>query len=198
MKQLFVEQCGIYIPQPENYSDCMELVKSDWFRLTGSVPSNLRVFVGLRHHHTAFIFWLRFSSFKSWLYPLCYRFYRHYSKKYTLLIEPETKIGYGLYLGHYSNIVVNPTAIIGNNVNLSQFSTIGSNEEQAAIIGDDVYLGPSVCIVEDVVVGSGATVGAGAVVVKDVPERATVAGVPAKVISMKLPSRFIKNKYCKK
>mgnify|MGYP005787361413 CR=1 FL=1 len=49
-------------------------------------------------------------------------------------IPRKTNIGYGLYIGHGGPIVVNPTAIIGNNCNLSQFTTIGSNEGSAAII----------------------------------------------------------------
>ena len=64
-----------------------------------------------------------------------------------------------------------------------------------AIIGDNVYIGPNVCIVEDMHVGNNATIGAGAVVVKDVPDNATVAGVPAKVISYKSPGQFIKNRF---
>jgi acetyltransferase-like isoleucine patch superfamily enzyme len=49
-------------------------------------------------------------------------------------------------------------------------------------IGDDVWLGARAIIVRGVTVGEGAVVGAGAVVSKDVPARAVVAGVPARVI----------------
>ena len=60
-----------------------------------------------------------------------------------------------------------------------------------AKIGDNVYIGPSVCIVENIHIGNNATIGAGAIVVKDVPDDNTVAGNPARVISMKTPGRFI-------
>lgn len=72
-----------------------------------------------------------------------------------------------------------------------QFSTIGSLVNNAAQIGDNIYIGPSVCIVENVSIGDNATIGAGSVVVKDVPMDSTVAGNPAKIISMKTPGRFV-------
>jgi serine O-acetyltransferase len=92
-------------------------------------------------------------------------------------------------------IVINETAVIGNNVNISQFTTIGSNDGRAAIIGDNVYIGPSVCIVEHLEIGNNSSIGAGSVVTKDVPENATVAGVPAKVLNFNSPARYIKNRW---
>jgi serine O-acetyltransferase len=115
--------------------------------------------------------------------------------KYGVQISRKCKIGYGFYIGHGIGIVINRGVIIGNNCNISQFLTIGSNKGTPAIIGDNVYIGPSVCLIEDVHIGNNATIGAGAVVTKDVPENATVAGVPAKVISYGEPGRFIKNRY---
>lgn len=75
---------------------------------------------------------------------------------------------------------------------------VGSNEGQAATIGDNVYIGPNVCIVEDVMIGNNCTIGAGSVVTKDIPENTTAAGNPAKVISYKTPGRFINNMWPQK
>ena len=58
-------------------------------------------------------------------------------------------MNYGLYISHGGPVVVNPSTVIGDNCNLSQFVTIGSNEGKAAVIGDNVYIGPNTCIVED-------------------------------------------------
>jgi serine O-acetyltransferase len=80
-------------------------------------------------------------------------------------------------------------------VNLTQFLNIGTNHSTPAIIGDNVYIGPQVCLVEDVKIGSNASIGAGAVVTKDVPENATVAGVPAKVLNYNQPGRFVNKRY---
>ena len=106
-----------------------------------------------------------------------------------------TKIGYGLYIAHGGPVVINPTAVIGNNVNLSQFTTIGSNDGKAARIGDNVYIGPSVCVVEDVIIGDNVTIGAGSVVTKSIPDNATAAGNYAKVVNYNNPGRYIRNKW---
>jgi len=115
------------------------------------------------------------------------------SGRYLIQIPRSMEIGYGLYIGHHMCIVIHPTTKIGNNVNLSQFTTIGSNHGKAAVIGDNVYIGPSVCIIEDVVIGNNATIGAGSVVVKNIQDDATVAGVPAKLLSFDKPGRYIHN-----
>ena len=186
----------IVIPVPSNYSDCITLIRSDYFRYGGYRRSLLRMyFKALSSPSFALNFWLRLSTYKGILYPYCRFRLSLIAKKYGLQIYPETKIGYGLYIGHGFGTIVNPTAVIGNNVNLSQFTTIGSNDGTSAVIGDNVYIGPSVCIVENVSIGANSTIGAGAVVVKDVPKNCTVAGVPAKVISTKEPGRFISNKW---
>ena len=108
-------------------------------------------------------------------------------------IDLRAKIGYGLYIGHNGPVVISGTAQIGNNCNLSQFTTIGSNDGHAATIGDNVYIGPNVCLVEDVVIGSNVTIGAGSVVTKDIPDNATAAGNYAKVLNYRSPGRYIKN-----
>lgn len=110
-------------------------------------------------------------------------------------ISRHTKIGYGLYISHGGPVVVNPTTIIGNNCNLSQFVTVGSNEAKAAVIGDNVYIGPNCCIVEDVEIGNNVTIGAGSVVTKNLPENSTCAGNYAKVLNFNNPGRYIQNKY---
>ncbi len=106
-----------------------------------------------------------------------------------------TEIGFGLYIGHGGPIIVNPTTKIGNNCNLSQFTTIGANEGQAATIGNDVYIGPGVSIVENVVIGDKVTIGAGSVVTKDIPDNATAVGNYAKVINYNNPGRYINDRW---
>lgn len=119
------------------------------------------------------------------------------TKRYIQIFR-HTKIGYGLFIGHGGPVAVHPTAVIGNNCNLSQFTSIGSNENHAAVIGDNTYIGPNVCIVENIRIGSNVTIGAGSVVTKDIPDNATAAGNYAKVLNYNDPGRYILNKWnCK-
>lgn len=171
-------------------------IKSDLHRYRGKHSFKdfcSQYFLNSAFHYS---FWLRIGRIR--LYPLrliAKLNHNRLSKKYGMYIPVATQIGYGLYLGHGLGVVVNPTAVLGNNVNLGQFVTIGSNKGKAATIGDNVYIAPNVCIVEDVVIGSNSTIGAGSVVTKDVAENVTVAGIPAKVISEKQPGRFVNRRW---
>ena len=187
----------IAIPTAESYSDCMTLIKSDMFRVTGKVlPTYKIVLQNLKPYSFSLLFWLRLAAYKGGVFRhFCHFMYTRASRRQQVQIPLSVKIGYGLYLGHHICMVVNPGTIIGNNVNLSQFLNIGTNHDTPAIIGDNVYIGPHVCIVEDVKIDNGSTIGAGAVVTKDIPENATAAGVPAKVLNYNDPERYIINKW---
>ena len=161
----------------------------------GGVNAVIKYLLFGRNHCFKYSFWLRLASRKNPFYLLAVLMHNHLSIKYGIQIPRTCKIGYGFYIGHGIGVVINGGTIIGNNVNISQFLSIGSNKGTPAIIGNNVYIGPNVCIVENVNIGDNSTIGAGAVVVKDIPENSTVAGVPAKVISYKEPGRFIKDRY---
>lgn len=76
-----------------------------------------------------------------------------------------------------------------------QFTTIGSNNNHTAVIGDNVYIGFNVCVVEDVHIGNNVTIGAGSVVTKDIPDNATAAGNYAKVLNYNNPGRFVTRRW---
>jgi serine O-acetyltransferase len=172
------------------------LAKSDLYRYTEKVTVPILVKNVLINEAFKYLFWFRLSSARNILIRTIGRIlHRYYAAKLGIWIPPTTKIGPGLYLGHPIGIVINSTAVIGCNCNLSQFTTIGSNDGKAAVIGDNVYIGPSVCLVENITIGNNVTIGAGAVVVKDVPPNATVAGCPAKVLSFNNPGRYINKKW---
>ena len=92
-------------------------------------------------------------------------------------------------------IVINGRTVIGNNVNISQFVNIGSNDPAChATIGDNVYIGPLTSVVGGVTIGNDVTVGSNSMVNKDIPSGATAAGVPAKVLNYNSPARYIMNR----
>jgi len=178
-------------------SEIFEYIKSDYVRYAKEEKPFKIILAALfgSNHCFSFSFWLRLCSRKNIFYYLALYMYTRYYKKYGLQIPIKTKIGYGLYIGHGIGIVINGTAVIGNNVNLSQFTTIGSNHDKAAVIGDNVYIGPSVCTVENVHIGNNVTIGAGSVVTKDIPDNATAAGVPAKILNYDSPGRYVTNRW---
>ena len=168
-----------------------EYVKSDLYRIAGSCNMKSFVWNILTNRGFIYMFWFRLASrSRGLIWPLAVWMHRHLSLKYGIQIPRRTQIGFGLYIGHHMGVVIHPSARIGNNCNVSQFTTIGSNHGMAAEIGDEVYLGPSVCVVEDVSIGRGACIGAGAVVVKDIPPYTTAVGVPASVVSHQPPAHI--------
>jgi len=111
----------------------------------------------------------------------------HYSYKFGISISPKTPLGPGLYIGHFGAIVVGKDCSIGANFSLAQEVTLGvKNRGEYAgspTLGDNVYVAPGAKIIGGITVGDNVAVGANAVVTHDVPSGATVAGVPARVIS---------------
>jgi|SRR5690606_2825530 len=139
-----------------------------------------------RHRSFRYCFWFRLCEANSRLIRLvAILMHDRLSKKFGIQIPRHTRIGKGLYIGHHMAVVVHPFTVIGENCNLSQFTTIGSNKNTPARIGNNVYIGPGCSIVEDVTIGDNVIIGAGAVVVKSIPANCTAAGNPAKVISQK-------------
>ena len=131
-----------------------------------------------------------------YIYSDYYRYYGKNPSRWDLIWQIMTVRNHCfVYIGHGVGIIINGGTVIGNNVNVSQFLSIGTNKRTPAVIGDNVYIGPHVSIVEDVHIGNNATIAAGAVVVKDVPENATVGGVPAKVLNYESAGRCVNRRY---
>ena len=173
-------------------------IQSDYYRYKWEMRGGGKILLYLlfkRNHCFNYSFWLRLASRKNILFPLAVLMHRHLTNKYGIQIPRTIKIGYGFYIGHGIGIVINAGTVIGNNVNISQFLSIGTNKRTPARIGNNVYIGPNVCIVEDVNIGNNSCIAAGAVVVKDVPENTTVAGCPAKVLGENKHSEYVHNRY---
>ena len=108
------------------------------------------------------------------------------SAVYQVDINPAARIGKGIMLDHATGFVVGETATIGDNVSILQGVTLGgtgkSEEDRHPKIGNGVLIGAGAIVLGNIKVGDCARIGAGSVVVKEVPPRVTVAGVPARII----------------
>ncbi len=173
-----------------NRKNVMKYIKSDVFRYYGKCSAGHLIKCYFTDALVRFHFALRLASVNGIRGKIGKVLWKMNRTKKRIAIPYSTRIGYGLYIAHSGPVVVNPTAQIGNNVTLSQFTTIGSNHEKAATIGDCTYIGPNCCIVEDVVIGKNVTIGAGSVVTKDIPDNATACGNYAKVINYNDPGRY--------
>jgi len=102
-------------------------------------------------------------------------------------IRRRTKIGGGLFLPHFGTIVLNEGAQYGDYLTLFHGVTVGakgssSGQRGLPEIGNNVTLSTNAIVLGEVKIGDGAVIGAGAVVVKDIPESGIAVGNPARVL----------------
>lgn len=103
-------------------------------------------------------------------------------------LRPRTQVGPGLVLEHAFALVVNDLTVIGSHVHLRHCITIGcvkrsdGSQGPSPVIEDDVEIGANACIIGGIRIGHHSKIGAGAVVLRDVPPGVTVAGNPAVVV----------------
>ena len=116
-------------------------------------------------------------------------------------IHPGAKIGKNLFIDHGMGVVIGETSEIGDNVTIYHAVTLGGSspsidserqrhEKRHPTIGNDVVIGSGAQIIGPVNVGKGARIAANAVVVKDVPENATMVGIPAKAVKLENKGNF--------
>jgi serine O-acetyltransferase len=114
------------------------------------------------------------------------RFVSHVSRFLTgIEIHPAARLGRGLFIDHGMGIVIGETAEVGENVSLLQGVTLGGTstrrEKRHPTLQDSVTVGAGAKIIGAITIGENSRVGAGSVVVRDVPPNAVVVGVPGRV-----------------
>ncbi|MCD6169275.1 MAG: serine O-acetyltransferase [Candidatus Latescibacteria bacterium] len=126
-----------------------------------------------------------------WLYRrnrfLVARFISHINRWLTgIEIHPGAKIGRRFFIDHGMGVVIGETAEIGDDCLLYQGVVLGGTslkkEKRHPTLGNNVVVGAGATILGAIKVGSGAKIGSGSVVIRDVPEGATVVGIPGRVI----------------
>ena len=167
-------------------------VKSDLYRYTTKVSNylfikNLVLNPGFKYmyFHRKYNYSKdKQAKFAMIIYKL---FLQRYKIKYLFEISSEARIGRGFYIGHLGPIIINPNAIIGENVNISSGVTIGQqnrgSKKGAPKIGNSVFIGANSIIVGNVEIGDNVLIAPGSYVNFDVPSNSIVVGNPAKVKS---------------
>ena len=116
-------------------------------------------------------------------------------------IHPGAKIGKNLFIDHGMGVVIGETSEIGENVTIYHNVTLGGSspsidserqrhEKRHPSIGNDVVIGSGAQIIGPIKVGNNARIAANAVVVKDVPENATMVGIPARAVKLENKGSF--------
>lgn len=140
-----------------------------------------------------------YPSFKVMLhYRLAHKLYlgKHYFlaryisqravRKTGIEIHPGAQIGKGFFIDHGHGVIIGETAIIGDNVTLYQGVTLGGTGKEHGkrhpTIGNNVMISAGAKVLGSFKIGDNSKIGAGSVVLSEVPENSTVVGVPGRVV----------------
>lgn len=101
-------------------------------------------------------------------------------------IHPGATIGEGLFIDHGTGVVIGETAEIGNNVTIYQGVTLGGTGKERGkrhpTVGNNVVVSTGAKVLGNIKIGDNARIGAGSVVLRDVPPNTTVVGIPGKIV----------------
>ncbi len=149
-------------------------IKSDWEVLL--YPS----FWAIRKYRKAHKLYLKGHFFLArWISQRC-------ARKTGIEIHPGAQIGKGLFIDHGKGVVIGETTIIGDNVTLYQGVTLGGTGKETGkrhpTLEDNVMVSVGAKVLGSFTIGENSKIGAGSVVLKEVPPNSTVVGVPGRVV----------------
>lgn len=128
----------------------------------------------------------------NWHVPVIPRVVSHLSRFLTgIEIHPGAKIGEGFFVDHGMGVVIGETSEIGENCTIYQGVTLGGTSQlktkRHPTLGNNVVVGAGARLIGAVRIGDDVKIGAGSVVVTNVPPHATVVGVPGRIVSIRNP-----------
>jgi serine O-acetyltransferase len=133
--------------------------------------------------------WMHHLNHWLWMHGwhLLARYLSQVSRFWTgIEIHPGATIGRRLFIDHGMGVVIGETAVVGDDVTIYHGVTLGGTSLQRKkrhpTIGNRVVIGNTSSVLGDIVVGDNSRVGAGSVVLRDVPSNSTVVGVPAHIV----------------
>lgn len=108
------------------------------------------------------------------------------SRKTGIEIHPGAQIGKGLFIDHGNGVIIGETAIIGDNVTLYQGVTLGGTGKETGkrhpTLRDNVMVSAGAKVIGSFTIGENSKIGAGSVVLEEVPPNCTVVGVPGRIV----------------
>lgn len=112
-------------------------------------------------------------------------------------IHPGARLGRGILLDHATGVVIGETAVLGDNVSMLHHVTLGGSGtgtgQRHPTIGHGVLIGAGANILGPVSIGAGSKIGAGSVVVSDLPCHCVAVGVPARIVKTNILSEPVKD-----
>ena len=104
-------------------------------------------------------------------------------------IHPGAILGAGIFIDHGMGVIIGETAVVGDRITIYHGTTLGGTCKEKGVkrhptVGNNVIIGSGAKVLGNINIGSNSKIGANAVVLNDVPEGATVVGVPAKVVKI--------------
>ena len=103
-------------------------------------------------------------------------------------IHPGAQIGDGILIDHGSGVVIGETAELGDRITIYHGTTLGGTGKEKGkrhpTVGNNVVIGAGSKVLGNIKIGSNSKIGANSVVLDDVPEGATVVGIPGKVVKI--------------
>lgn len=127
----------------------------------------------------------------NWNIPFIPRLISQFARFLTgIEIHPGAKIGNYFFIDHGMGVVIGETTIIGDNVLIYQGVTLGGTGKDTGkrhpTIEDDVTIGAGAKVLGNITIGSHSNIGAGSVVIDNVPEHSTVVGIPGRIVQQKV------------
>lgn len=126
-----------------------------------------------------------------WKIPFIPRLISQISRFFTgIEIHPGATIGRRFFIDHGMGVVIGETTVIGNDVLIYQGVTLGGTGKETGkrhpTVCDNVVIGAGAKVLGNILIGTGARIGAGSVVIDSVPEHSTVVGIPGRIVQQKV------------
>ena len=161
------------------FDNVLKSILCDAYRLSGKTGIINIFYLFLKDPGFRLLVLFRLGKPHGIIHSCMYLLFRALASRRGILVPRNVHLGDGCNFGHAFNIIINKNVIIGRNCNFAHNITIGSTDEQAPKLGDNIYIGPNCVIYGGIELGSNTVIGAGAVLNKTFKGNCLIVGNPA-------------------